>query len=101
MTIIPCSHTFDQPTLTLLLEHDPVVQRSRAFFALFEWRVVPEPPIDPSQPGKRPHPPCAYIKALLLKVEEDSATCTRFRRFLVEHPRPTSTLLRCVYGVPT
>src|SRR6266571_8669355 len=87
MTIIPCSSTFDQQTLTLMLEHDPVVQRYRAFFALFEWRVVPEPPLDPSQPGKRPHPQRAYIKALLLKVEEDLTTCTRLRRFLVEHPR--------------
>ena len=86
MTIIPCSPTFDQQTLTLMLEHDPVVQRYRAFFALFEWRVVPEPPLDPSQPGKRPHPQRAYIKALLLKVEEDLTTCTRLRRFLVEHP---------------
>jgi hypothetical protein len=86
MTIIPCSPTFDQRTMALLLEHDPVVQHSRAFFALFEWRVVPQPCIDPSQPGKRPHPPCAYIKALLLKLENDFATCTRLRRFLVEHP---------------
>jgi hypothetical protein len=54
MTIIPCSHTFDQPTMTLMLEHDPLVQRYRAFFALFNWRVVPEPPIDPSQPGSDP-----------------------------------------------
>src|ERR1700693_88680 len=86
MTIIPCSHTFDQPTMTLMLEHDPLVQRYRAFFALFEWRVVPQPPLDPSQPGKRPHPPCAYIKALLLKLEQDLTSCTRLRRFLVEHP---------------
>src|SRR3989440_7488275 len=86
MTIIACSPTFDQQTLTLMLEHDPVVQRYRAFFALFEWRVVPEPAIDPSQPGKRAHPQRAYIKALLLKVEEDLTTCTRLRRFLLEHP---------------
>src|SRR5436309_4895497 len=86
MTMIPCSSTFDQQTLTLMLEHDPVVQRYRTFFALFEWRVVPEPPLDPSQPGKRAHPQRAYIKALLLKVEEDLTTCTHLRRFLVEHP---------------
>ena len=86
MTIIPCSHTFDQQTMTLLLEHDPLVQRYRSFFALFAWQVVPEPPLDPSQPGKRPHPQSAYIKALLLKLEEDLTTCTRLRRFLVEHP---------------
>jgi hypothetical protein len=84
--MIPNSRVFDQPTLTLMCEHDPIVQRYRRFFALFEWSVVPDPPIGPSQPGKRPHPQSAYIKALLLKVEEDLTTCTRLRRFLVEHP---------------
>jgi len=48
--------------------------------------IVPEPPIASSQPGQRSHPQSAYIKALLLKVEEDFATCTRLRRFLMEHP---------------
>jgi hypothetical protein len=86
MSIIPESQTFDQHTLTLMLEHDPLVQRYRQFFALFDWSVVPEPAIASSQPGKRPHPQSAYLKALLLKVEEDFATCTRLRRFLVEHP---------------
>ncbi len=42
MSIIPASQTFDQRTLSLLLAHDPVVQRYRVFFALFDWRVVPE-----------------------------------------------------------
>jgi hypothetical protein len=84
--MIPYSQVFDQQTLTRMLEHDPLVQRYRAFFALFDWNVVPEPALDPSQPGKRPHPQCTYIKALLLKLEEDFATCTRLRRFLVEHP---------------
>jgi hypothetical protein len=84
--IIPNSTTFDQRTMTFLLEHDPVVQRYRAFFALFDWSVVPEPVIDPSRPGKRPHPQSAYVKAFLLKVEEGFATCTQLRRFLVEHP---------------
>ncbi len=86
MTMIAHSRIFDQQTMALMLEHDPVVQRSRAFFALFDWNVVPEPPIDPTQPGKRPHRQCAYIKALLLKLEEGLTTCTRLRRFLVEHP---------------
>ena len=86
MPIIPCSQTFDQPTLRKMLDHDPVVQRSRAFFALFEWSVVPEPAVKPSQPGKRPHPHSAYIKALLLKRNEEFAHCTQLRRFLVEHP---------------
>jgi hypothetical protein len=84
--IIPDSTTFDQRTLTLLLEHDPLVQRSRAFFALFDWSVIPEPVLDPTQPGKRPHPQSAYVKAFLLKIEEGFASCTQLRRFLLEHP---------------
>ncbi|MBV9019887.1 MAG: hypothetical protein JO125_06080 [Chloroflexi bacterium] len=84
--MIPYSRTFDQQTLTHMIEHDPVVQRYRAFFASFDWSVVPEPVIDPSQPGQRPHPQAVYIKALLLKLEENLTYCTRLRRFLVEHP---------------
>ena len=84
--IIPDSTTFDQRTLSLLLDHDPLVQRYRAFFALFDWSVVPEPVIAPSRPGKRPHPRTAYLKALLLKLEEGLTYCTRLRRFLLEHP---------------
>jgi hypothetical protein len=37
--IIPDSTTFDQRTMTLLMEHDPVVQRYQAFFALFDWAL--------------------------------------------------------------
>ena len=84
--MIPYSQVFDQQTMTRMLDHDPVVQRYRSFFALFDWSVVPEPVVDPSQPGKRPHPPTAYIKALLLKLEEGLTFCTRLRRFLLEHP---------------
>jgi len=84
--IIPDSTTFDQRTMTRLLEHDPVVQRYRGFFALFDWSVVPDPAVDPSRPGKRPHPQSAYIKALLLKREEGMSTCTQLRHYLLEHP---------------
>src|SRR6266702_4122920 len=86
VAMIPYSQVFDQQTMTRMLDHDPVVQRYRRFFALFDWSVVPEPVVDPSQPGKRPHPPTAYIKALLLKLEEGLTFCTRLRRFLLEHP---------------
>src|SRR4030081_3406924 len=84
--IIPESSTFDQRTMCQLVEHDPVVQRYRAFFAAFDWSVVPEPVLDPSQPGKRAHPQSAYVKAFLLKCEEGFASCTQLRRFLLEHP---------------
>ena len=86
MPIIPESQTFDQRTMRLLMEHDPVVQRYRTFFALFEWSAVPDLPLDPSRPGKRPHPQSAYVKALLLKIEEGFKHCTQLRRFLLEHP---------------
>lgn len=86
MSIIPYSHVFDQQTMTHLIEHDPLVQRYRAFFTLFDWSVVPEPVRDPSQPGKSAHPLSAYIKALLLKLQENLTYCTRLQHFLVEHP---------------
>ena len=68
--MLPYSQTFDQQTLTLLMEHDAVVQRYRALFALLDWQVLPDQPLDPSRPGKRPHPESAYIKALLVKISE-------------------------------
>ena len=86
MTIIPESQLFDQRTMHVLIEHDATVQRYRALFALLDWRVVPEPSPDPSRPGKRPHPPSAYIKALLIKLTEGYQSCTQLRRFLIEHP---------------
>ena len=86
MTIIACSTSFDQTTLSKLLDADPVVQRYRDFFALFAWSVVPEPVVKPSQPGRRSHPTSAYVKALLLKRHEGFAHCTQLRRYLLEHP---------------
>src|SRR5581483_7061408 len=50
------------------------------------WEVVPEPPLDPSRPGKRPHPHSAYLKALLVKIVAGLGTCTRLRDYLLDHP---------------
>jgi hypothetical protein len=86
MRIIPYSTTFDQSTMHKLIEHDAVVQRYRAFFALFDWSVVPEPVTDPKRPGKRAHPQSAYIKALLIKLAEGYDSCTKLRQYLLEHP---------------
>ena len=86
MSILPYSRLFDQQTMTHLLDHDPLVHRYRALFAAFDWDVVPPNDLAPSQPGRRPHPAIAYLKALLLKLEEGLTYCTRLRRFLVEHP---------------
>jgi hypothetical protein len=64
--IIPDSTTFDQRTLTLLLEHDPVVQRYRAFFALFDWSAVPDPPLEGTQSTCRQR--SRYVEYKWLKV---------------------------------
>ena len=56
MSMIPESRVFDQPTMTRMMEYDPLVQRYRTFFDQLDWSVVPEPPADPSRPGQRPHP---------------------------------------------
>jgi hypothetical protein len=77
---------FDQQTMTRLMEADPLVQRYRAFLALSDWSVVPSPAMACSQPGRRPHPLSAYVKALLLKISEGLTSCTRLRQYLVEHP---------------
>jgi len=65
---------------------DPLVARYRAFFALLDWSVVPVR--DPTRPwpGPAPHPPTAYVKALLIKLCEHKEYITHVRTFLVEHP---------------
>ena len=42
--MIPSSDLFDQSTLTALLEHDPLVQAYRAFFALLDFSLVDDWP---------------------------------------------------------
>jgi hypothetical protein len=84
--MLPYSETFDQQTLTLLLEHDAIVQRYRALFALLDWQVLPNPSPERSRPGKRPHPESAYIKAFLVKISAGYEYCSQLRTFLVEHP---------------
>ena len=37
-------YLFDQCTLSLMLSHDPIVQRYRASLALFDWQRLPQPP---------------------------------------------------------
>jgi hypothetical protein len=78
--------TCDQPLRAAGACPDPVVARYRAFFALLDWSVVPAR--DPTQPwpGPVPHPPTAYVKALLIKLCEHKEYITHVRTFLVEHP---------------
>jgi hypothetical protein len=65
---------------------DPVVQRYRAFFALLDWAQVPPRSTARPWPGRAPHPPAAYLKALLVKLCEHKAYITELRVFLLEHP---------------
>jgi hypothetical protein len=66
---------------------DPVVARYRAFFALLDWSQIEERDPQRAWPGRQaPHPPSAYIKALLAKLCEQKAYVTDLRRYLVEHP---------------
>jgi hypothetical protein len=84
--MITTSVTFDQPTLTLMRELDPVVQRYRAFFALLNW--TPFLPLEPpcSRRGAHGPPKTAYLKALLVKVYEGKDSIPKLRAFLLEHP---------------
>lgn len=76
----------DQPLVAMLAAHDPVVQRYRAFFALLEWDLVPERASTRPWPGPAPHPAVAYVKALVIKICEQTEYITELRTFLVEHP---------------
>ncbi len=84
--MIPTSAVFDQQTLALLRELDPVVQHYRAFFALLNWE-----PFLPAQPtcrkrGEHGHPKTAYIKALLVKLCEGKDSIPKLRTYLLQHP---------------
>jgi Transposase DDE domain len=55
--IRPISRQFDQPTLCKLIDADPVVQRYRVQFALFDWSAI-DPPRQRG-PGSAAHPTSA------------------------------------------
>jgi hypothetical protein len=83
--IIPSSPQFDQLTLSKLIDADPVVQRYRTLFALFDWTAT-EPPAKPFGPGRPSHPPSAYVKALLVRIGEHLSSTPRWRTYLLDHP---------------
>jgi hypothetical protein len=84
--MIPCSHLFDQSTLTALLDHDPVVTDYRAFFSLLDWSIVERWDARRSPRGRPGHPESAYLKAFLIRIREGCSYSTQLRRFLVKHP---------------
>jgi hypothetical protein len=83
--IIPSSPQFDQPTLGKLIEVDPIVQRYRELFALFDWTPL-EKASPSSGPGRPAHPPSAYVKALLVRTGEHLSSTPRWRAYLLDHP---------------
>ncbi len=77
------------PLVTAARDADPVVQRVRALFAQIDWSALPERDAARPWPGTTPHPRSAYVKALLIKLNEGLRFITTLRRFLVEHPLVT------------
>ena len=84
--MIPASALFDQSTLTLLLEHDPVVADARAFFSLLDWSIVERWEAQQSSRGRPAHPESAYLKAFLIRIRQGFIYTTQLRAFLVKHP---------------
>jgi hypothetical protein len=84
--MIPASHLFDQSTMAALLEHDPVVQDYRAFFALLDWSLVEQWQNQRSSRGRPAHPESAYLKAFLVRIREGFLFTSQLRRFLLKHP---------------
>ncbi|GHO47572.1 CRISPR-associated protein Csx15 [Ktedonospora formicarum] len=85
--MIPASRVFDQTILTTLLDHDPVLQDYRQFFALLDWSLVHQWEGQQSLHRRPPlHPEAAYIKAFLLRIREGFISSTQLRRYLLKHP---------------
>jgi len=84
--MIPSSALFDQSTLAALLEHDPLIQDYRAFFAHLDWSVVEHWEAEQSSRGRPAHPESAYLKAFLIRIREGMLYTTQLRRFLLRHP---------------
>ena len=65
-------------------EVDPIVQRYRACFALFDWSAI-DPPRKRG-PGKPGHPKSASVKAALVRIKEHLLSTPGFRAYLLDHP---------------
>jgi hypothetical protein len=82
--IIPSSRQFDQSTLEQMRDADPIGQRYRARFALFDWSSIDPPP--KRGPGRPAHPTSAYLKATLVRISEQLLSTPRWRAYLLDHP---------------
>ena len=59
---------------------------TQPFFDLLDWSVISERDEARAWPGSPPHPQSAYVKALLIKINEHLEYTARLRRFLLKHP---------------
>lgn len=84
--MIPNRSSVDQPFLAEQRAADPLIQRYRAFFDLFEWSLIASRDSHRLWPGPEPHPETAYIKALLVKLCEGKPYITQLRSYLLDHP---------------
>src|SRR5260221_7086573 len=84
--MIPASDLFDQSTMAALLEHDPVVQDYRAFFALLDWSTIEQWANQRPPRGRPAHPESACLKAFLVRIREGLLYTSQLRRFLLNHP---------------
>jgi hypothetical protein len=67
-------------------QYDAVAQRYEAMFEMLDWTVVAEKDDRVAQRGRLPHPESAYIKALLVMIEEKHDYVTDMHDYLREHP---------------
>jgi hypothetical protein len=72
--------------MSALLEHDPVVAQYRAFFSCFDWSCVEDFEAQRTGPGRPAHPESAYLKAFLIRQNENFTYTSQWRRFLLRHP---------------
>lgn len=84
--MIPTSDLFDQSVIATQIDHDPLIQDYRAFFALLDWSVVERWESERSSRGRPPHPESAYLKVFLLRIREGMIYTAQLRRFLLRHP---------------
>lgn len=84
--MIPASTVFDQSTLVMLLDHDPLLLDYRSFFALLDWSAVAQWEAQRSLRGRPAHPEAAFLKAFLIRIREGMLYTAQLRRFLLRHP---------------
>ncbi|HEX9131644.1 MAG TPA: hypothetical protein VF844_05080, partial [Ktedonobacteraceae bacterium] len=82
--MIPDVRPFDQSTWQRMRDADPIVQRYRVRFALFDWSGIDAPRT--RGPGRPAHPTSAYLKAALVRISEHHLSTPRWRAYLLDHP---------------